>query len=67
MNIYQLEYSYKSSWANLTKRRSFFYRPEFISDPELWKTIRTGTEIDAMENNEEQAAIELRKMMLKKA
>lgn len=52
MNLYQLEYSYKSSWANLTKRRSFFYRPEYISNFDLWKAIRNGSEIDAVENDE---------------
>jgi hypothetical protein len=52
MNLYQLEYSYKSSWANLTKRRSFFYRPEYISNVDLWKALRNGSEIDAVENDE---------------
>lgn len=32
INLYQLEYSYKSTFANLTKRRSYFYRPEHIED-----------------------------------
>ncbi len=39
INIYQLERSYKCCRANLTKTKSSFYRPEFISDPELWQTI----------------------------
>jgi hypothetical protein len=67
MNLYQLEYSYKSSWANLTKRRSFFYRPEHISNVELWKALRNGSEIETIENDEAQAAHDLRKRMLKKA
>ncbi len=32
MNLFQLEYSYKSTFANLIKRRSFFYRPEHIEN-----------------------------------
>jgi hypothetical protein len=32
LNLYHLEYAYKSNIAGITKRRSFFYRPEFISD-----------------------------------
>ena len=32
LNLFQLEYAYKSSWAKITKRRSFFYRPEEITD-----------------------------------
>jgi len=31
--------------AGLTKRRSFFYRPEHIEDVALWKAIRTGNSI----------------------
>ena len=36
MNLYQLEYAYESKWAGITKRRSFFYRPEKIENRDLW-------------------------------
>ena len=32
MNIYQLEYNFKGRLTQLTKQRSLFYRPEFISN-----------------------------------
>ena len=53
LNVYQLEYAYKSAWAGITKSRSFFYRPEYIVDPALWKAIRTGNEI----TNEDEGAV----------
>ena len=40
MNVYQLEYSYESAYAKLTRHRSFFYRPEYIADGALWKAVR---------------------------
>ena len=45
LRLYQLEYKYVSSYANITKKRSFFYRPEFIVDGALWKAIRQGNDI----------------------
>lgn len=36
MNLFQLEYAYESKWAGITKRRSFFYRPEKIENRDLW-------------------------------
>ncbi len=36
LNLFQLEYTLSSAWAGITKRRSFFYRPEFVSNPRLW-------------------------------
>ncbi len=42
MKIYQLEYIKEGKW---TKRRSLFYRPQFIADPDLWQTIRKGNEV----------------------
>ena len=45
MNVYQLEYKYQSNYAKLTRQRSFFYRPEFISNPALWKAVRQGNDI----------------------
>ena len=43
--MYQLEYQYESSYAGITRRRSFFYRPEFIVDGALWKAVRQGNDI----------------------
>lgn len=45
MNVYQLEYKYRSVLTGLEKRRSFFYRPEYIADNTLWRAVRTGNEI----------------------
>ena len=45
MNVYQLEYSYKSSYAKLTRHKSFFYRPEYIASAPLWKAVRQGNDI----------------------
>ena len=42
LHIYQLEYIKEGKW---NKRRSFFYRPEFIADQELWQSIRKGNEV----------------------
>jgi hypothetical protein len=39
-----LEYIKKG--GNWTKKRSFFYRPEMIANPEMWKTIRNGNEVE---------------------
>ena len=36
---------YSSSYSGLTKKRSFFYRPEYIADQVLWKAIRQGNDI----------------------
>ena len=64
MQIYQLEYIKEGKW---TKRRSLFYRPEFIADPDLWQTIRKGNEVanigSPVEINEE--AEQLRRMKKK--
>eukprot|EP00347_Sterkiella_histriomuscorum_P008981 403342985 len=43
MNLYQLEYLKPGKW---TKKRSFFYRPEYIGDQELWQKIRKGQELN---------------------
>ena len=45
MNLYFLEYNFFGKWTGITKRRSFFYRPEFVADRELWNQIKTGNEI----------------------
>ena len=45
MNLYQLEYAFESKWAGITKRRSYFYRPECIMNRELWQEIRVGNEV----------------------
>ena len=42
LNVYQLEYLKEGKW---TKKRSLFYRPEYIGDADLWKRIRTGNEV----------------------
>ena len=39
----------KSAWAGITKRRSFFYRPEFVENPKLWQDVRMGYEIEVPE------------------
>ena len=36
---------YASKIARIDKRRSFFYRPEYIVDAELWSVLRKGEEI----------------------
>lgn len=66
LNIYQLEYSYKSIIASLTKRRSFFYRPEFIVDQQLWKVVRTGNEVETDDVESINKEVNERKALLKK-
>ena len=68
LNLFQLEYAYKSSWAKITKRRSFFYRPEEITDNALWRSVRTGCEIDVpdVESDQVKQESDLRKRMQKK-
>ena len=53
MNVYQLEYTCKSAYTKLTRRKSFFYRPEFISNGAIWKAVRTGTDIKTDEDTVE--------------
>ena len=48
LNLYQLEYIKEGKW---TKKRSLFYRPEFIADQELWQRIRTGHEVGEVASN----------------
>ena len=45
MNLYQLEYNFKSNITGKTKHRSFFYRPEHIENDQLFKAVRNGNEI----------------------
>ena len=45
MNLYQLEYNFKSNVTGKTKHRSFFYRPEHIENDQLFKAVRNGNEI----------------------
>ena len=49
LNVYQLEYIKEGRWQ---KRRSLFYRPEFIADPEIWQRIRTGNEVPQIATEE---------------
>ncbi len=37
-----MEYIKEGKW---NKRRSLFYRPEYIGDPELWQQVRKGGEV----------------------
>ena len=55
MRLYQLEYKYESATAGITKKRSFFYRPEYVVDGALWSTIRRGTDIKNDEDVEKEA------------
>ena len=48
MNIYQLEYRFLGKYTGLTKGRSFFYRPQHITNIELWNEIKRGKEILTM-------------------
>mmetsp|Transcript_32146 Transcript_32146/g.49160 ORF Transcript_32146/g.49160 Transcript_32146/m.49160 type:complete len:183 (-) Transcript_32146:13-561(-) len=51
MNLYQLEYAFQGRFMKrLTKRRSYFYRPEFISDRALWDDLKRGTSIKTLED-----------------
>jgi len=45
MNLYFLEYAFHGRLTGLTKKRTFFYRPEFVANRDLWKEIKTGNEI----------------------
>ena len=64
MQVYQLEYIKEGKW---NKRRSLFYRPEFIGDSELWQQVRKGGEVmniaSEVEINEE--AEKIRKLRKK--
>ena len=65
MQIYQLEYLKENTkW---TKRRSLFYRPEYIGDADIWQHVRKGNELNniasEVEINEE--ADKLRKLKKK--
>lgn len=50
MRLFQLEYKYESSYSGITRRRSFFYRPEFIANQALWKAVRQGNDIASDED-----------------
>ena len=50
MNLYQLEYTHKSTITGKVRSRSFFYRPEYIEDAALWKAVRNGNEVMAEED-----------------
>ena len=46
LNVFQLEYS--KAGGRWDRRRSLFYRPEQISDREMWEVVRVGQEIDVV-------------------
>jgi hypothetical protein len=48
MNIYYLEYNFKGRITQNTKQRSFFYRPEMITNRDLWEEIKDGNEVLTM-------------------
>ncbi len=66
LSVYQLEYIKEGKWD---KRRSLFYRPEFIGDQDLWQTIRVGTEVQevASSNVEISEEAQLLRKLKKKA
>ncbi len=64
LNVYQLEYIKEGKWD---KRRSFFYRPEYIGDQDLWQKVRKGTEIGNMLHEKGDEAAEMLKKLKKKA
>lgn len=52
MNLFFLEYNFAGKFTGLTKKRSFFYRPEFVADRDLWNQIKAGKEIMTLEEVE---------------
>ena len=50
MNIYQLEYNFKGALTGITKRRSYFYRPEHIENRDLWSEIKNGRAVLTLED-----------------
>ena len=64
LNIYQLEFIKEGKW---NKRRSLFYRPEFIADAEIWQKIRTGNEVAEIETVEVDEEAEMIRKLRKKA
>ena len=68
MNLYYLEYNFRGRMTNLVKQRSFFYRPEFITNKELWNEIKQGKEVLTLQDIQSAEELDmLRKMKKRKS
>ena len=65
MNIFQLEYTFPGKVTQLTKQRSFFYRPEHIENQELWNEIKTGKTVLTVDDLGSASDLEVHRKMQK--
>lgn len=67
MNIYYLEYNFKGRITQNVKQRSFFYRPENITNRELWEELKKGNEVVTMADIKTSEELDLHRKMRKRA
>ena len=67
MNLYFLEYNYPGRLTGVTKRRSYFYRPEHVEDRELWNLVKTGQEVKTLDDVETGDELDQLRKMKKKS
>jgi len=67
MNMYYLEYNFRGRMTDLVKQRSFFYRPEFIVNKDLWNEIKNGREVMTMQDVETAEELDLLRQRRKKS
>jgi hypothetical protein len=51
----------------LAKQRSYFYRPEFIANKELWNEVKIGNSVLTMEDIQSSEELDLLRKMNKKS
>ena len=48
MNLFYLEYNFHGRITKNVKQRSYFYRPQNITNKELWDEVKKGNEVLTM-------------------
>ena len=66
MNLYYLEYNFRGRVTQLVKQRSFFYRPEFIINRDLWSEIKQGKEVLTLADMKSAEELDLHRKLKKR-
>jgi hypothetical protein len=67
MNMYYLEYNFQGRITKNRKQRSYFYRPEHITNRDLWDEIKKGNEVLTMADIKTSDELDLHRQMKKRA
>jgi hypothetical protein len=67
MNMYYLEYNFQGRITKNRKQRSYFYRPEHITNRELWDEIKKGNEVLTIADIKTSDELDLHRKMKKRA